>query len=221
MKVFIVIAAYNVAERIITVIHDLQAAGFDNLIVVDDASVDNTYHLALAQGVIVLHHIMNRGQGAALQTGDAYALRHDADYIVHFDGDGQMQAKDIKNMLAPLEQGTVDITLGSRYLGLTSNIPALKRYFYFPVGRIINFLFTGLWLSDVHCGLRAMNRSTAEKIIITQDRMAHNSEILGKISTYHLSFKEIPVTIIYHQFGQGFIGGARIVKDLLKAKLLK
>ena len=221
MKIFIVIASFNVEDYIGGVIKRLQFAGFNNLVVVDDNSSDNTRFIAKKLGAIVLHHIMNRGQGAALQTGDDYALRNGADYIIHFDGDGQMQAEDITNMLKPLKINQVDITLGSRYLGLSSNIPALKRYFYFPIGRIINFIFTGLWLSDVHCGFRAMNRHAAKSIIITQDRMAHNSEILGKISSKNLRFKEIPVKIIYHHFGQGLGGGMKIVKDLIKAKLLK
>ncbi len=224
MKVFIVIAAFNVEEHIGSVIEQLRSAGFLNLVVVDDSSNDNTLAIVKKTGVTVLHHFINRGQGAALQTGNQFALAAGADFIIHFDGDGQMQTKDIPSMLEPLTTGSVDMVLGSRYLGLSSKIPFIKKYIYFPIGRLVNLVFTGLWLTDVHCGFRAMNRHAAESIVITQDRMAHGSEILEKINTKNLRLREVPVTILYHKFGQGLLGtngAVRTVMDLVKAKLLK
>ena len=224
MNIFVVIPAFNVEDYIGNVIDKLRAVGFSNLIVVDDNSNDNTFTIAEQKGVTVLHHLINRGQGAALQTGNEFALQAGADYIVHFDGDGQMRAEDIKPMLKLLQNDEVDVVLGSRYLGKKSNIPILKKYFYFPIGRIINLIFTGLWLTDIHCGFRAMNRQAVQSIIIRQDRMAHASEILESVNTNKLRFKEIPVSITYHHFGSGLLGinGAlNIVKDLIKAKLLK
>jgi len=81
--------------------------------------------------------------------------------------------------------------------------------------------FSGLKLSDVHNGLRAFSRAAAEEIRLTHDGMAHASEIVEQIKLKDLKYKEVPVTISYHEFGQGFISGLKILKDLLFGKINK
>ena len=112
---FIVIAAYNEQTTIASVVQRLLAR-YPNVVVVDDGSTDNTARFAARAGAVVLRHIINRGQGAALQTGITYALRKGACYVVTFDGDGQHQVEDIPGLLYPLLQGTHDVALGSRFL---------------------------------------------------------------------------------------------------------
>ena len=65
-----------------------------------------------------------------------------------------------------------------------------------------------------------MTAKTAQKIKIKQDRMAHCSEILKKISNPNIKVKEVPITVIYNDFGQTFSGGIKIVKDLILGKLI-
>lgn len=224
MKVFIVIPTYNNANKIGGVISDLIDHNYRNIIVVDDGSRDATLSEIKKYPVIYLCHTINRGQGAALETGNEYARRQGADAVVHFDADGQMRAGDIEILLNPLKRENYQLVLGSRYLSSESNLPLIKRFIYLPIGRIVNFIFTGMWLTDAHCGLRALRSDALEKIQITQDRMAHATEILEKISTAKLKFKEVPVNIKYDHFGQGLggINGAwQTVKDLVKARFLK
>ena len=80
---------------------------------------------------------------------------------------------------------------------------------------------TGVRLTDVHNGFRAMSRSAAEKIRIEQDRMAHNSEIVAQLRVHHLRFCEVPVTITYSEYGQKLSDGVKIIRDLIIKKLLK
>ncbi len=223
MITYIVIPAVNSEATIGKVLTDLQAAGYAHCVVIDDGSTDRTAAVAQAHGAHVIRHMINLGQGAGLQTGTVYALAQGAELLVHFDADGQMDPGDIATLLKPLQSGTIDVAIGSRYLQNDSDIPMLKRYVYFPIGRVVNLLFTGLWLSDAHCGLRALTAQAAHNITIRQDRMAHATEILELISKKNLRYVEVPVTIQYHEFGQGLrgINGAlRTVKDLIKAKLL-
>jgi len=225
MNIFVVIPIYNNANKIGGVISDLISHGYNNIVVVDDGSSDNILlELARYPQVRVLQHIINRGQGAALQTGNSFALWQGADVIVHFDADGQMQARDIIKLIQPIIDNKCEVALGSRYLGDSAGLPWLKRYVYFPIGRLVNLMFTGLWLTDAHCGLRALSSSAAKQIDIRQDRMAHATEILEKISRSKLKFIEVPVDIRYDKFGQGLSGvnGAiQTVKDLVKAKFFK
>lgn len=219
---WIIIPAYNATNTIVQVIDDVRSAGYENICIIDDASGDDTYKKAKQTGVVVLQHVINRGQGAALQTGNEYALSRGAEVLVHVDADGQMQTADIPTLVTALKTG-IDVALGSRYLTAqtSSKSPVIKKYFIHPLGRVINFIFTGLWLTDAHCGFRALTADAARKITITQDRMAHNTEILELIREHKLRFQEVPVTILYHEFGQGFGGGVRIVLDLLKQRVIK
>ncbi len=221
MKIYIVIPAFNEADHITKVITDLKNHGYENIVVVDDGSTDGTFEQAKKNQVKVLQHVVNRGMGAALQTGNDFALKQGAEVIVHFDADGQMLASDIKNMVDPIIKEKIDITLGSRFLSSKGEMPLSKKYIIHPLAKVINYFFTRLWLSDVHNGFRALSAQAAKKIIITQDRMAHNTEIVEKIKKYHLKYREVPVTIKYYEYGQSIGGGLKILRDLLIGKLIR
>lgn len=116
-EVYITIPMYNDEKMILNVIKSLKEAGFNNIVVVDDGSKDNGYNVVKENtNVILTKHIINRGQGAALQTGMEIAIDKGAKYIVHFDSDGQHDVKDIDHMLDTLIEGKYDIVLGSRFL---------------------------------------------------------------------------------------------------------
>src|SRR5690349_9990172 len=125
-KLYVVIAAYNEAGAITGVVRELLAT-CPNVVVVDDGSRDETWRAAHAGGAVVLRHMLNRGQGAALQTGITYALAQGAEVIVTFDADGQHRPEDIPALVAPIARGEVDICLGSRFLEHGSAVPLGRR----------------------------------------------------------------------------------------------
>lgn len=219
-KIFCIIPAYNESRYITEVINSLRGM-VDEIVVVDDASSDNTVAKAIAAGAKVLQHVINRGQGAALLTGTKYALRQGADLIVHFDGDGQFLVADIPNMLAPLESGVADIVFGSRFLAKSLEMPWLKKRIIMPVARHINKLLWGINTTDPQSGFRAMTASAGKQILWEQDRMAHCSEILARAFAHKLRIKEVPITVIYHDFGQKLSGGFKIIKEMFLGYLIK
>lgn len=222
MNVAIIIAAYNEQGSVGKVVKNLHKYQYNNVIVVDDGSKDETSKEAFEAGATVLKHIINRGQGAALQTGISYALKNNADIIVTFDADGQHKAKDIKRLIKPIEQKKVDVCLGSRFLKHTTNAPLTRRVIL-KGGALSMRLFYGLKLTDSHNGLRAFSKKAAKKIKIKSDGMEHASEIIEQIADHHLRYKEIPNTITYSQKtlakGQGNSNAINIMTKMIIGKL--
>ncbi len=221
-QTYITIPMYNDEKMILNVIKDLNSAGYNNIVVVDDGSKDNGYDVVKDNSnAIVTKHIINRGQGAALQTGMEIALDIGAKYIIHFDSDGQHDVKDLDEMLDTLTKGKYDIVLGSRFIQ-ENKIP-LKKKIILRLGIFFTFLLSQIWLTDVHNGLRVMTAETAKKLDLQHDRMEHASEILDKVKSLNLKYKEVPVTIHYTDYsqakGQRISNSINIAMKLISSKL--
>jgi len=175
--------------------------------------------------VYYIKHRVNLGQGAALQTGLNFAKMQVAQIVVTFDADGQHSAGDINRLIAPLLDHTADIVIGSRFLDIENESMPLVRKMILQSARFVNLLFSGILLSDAHNGLRAMNQKAINAIQISENRMAHASEILLEIKSHHLKCIEVPVNIRYTEAsikkGQSSIDSIRILFDLVLHKLFK
>jgi polyprenyl-phospho-N-acetylgalactosaminyl synthase len=220
-SIWVVVTAYNESSVISEVVNGIRQAGY-SVVVVDDASSDDTGDRALSAGARVLRHPVNLGQGAALQTGSAFALRNEAQYIVTFDGDGQHRPEDIASLTDALMRHQADFALGSRFLGNALDLPRLRRAIL-RLAVLFTRLTTGLKVTDAHNGMRAMTRRGASYIRLRQNRMAHASEILDQIARSKLAYVEVPVTIVYTAYslqkGQRISNSVSILIDLLTRRL--
>jgi polyprenyl-phospho-N-acetylgalactosaminyl synthase len=222
--VAVVLAAFNEEEAIAQTLARL-VQGPWRIVVVDDASSDATPEIARSFQVDVLEHACNLGQGATLQTGIEYALGcPGTEFIVTMDADGQHDPADIPRLLAPLRAGTQGVTLGSRFLlpNHAINIPPLRRCVLWLAVRFTRRM-TGLRVTDTHNGFRAFTVAVARRLRLTQNRMAHASEILTQIRALGVSYSEVPVTITYTPYslrrGQSTFNSVNILLDLLLSKL--
>lgn len=223
-SVYIIVPAYNEQEVLYKTIAALSYPGY-SIVLIDDGSAKNLKEYIKELPVYFLQHQINLGQGAALQTGNEFALKMGAEYIVHFDADGQHQLSDISNLLQPLLNMECDISLGSRFLNeQRKEVPGTKRVII-HIARYINYMFTGTLLSDAHNGLRAMNKKAAELLVLKENRMSHASEILFLIKKHKLKLKEVSVSILYTNYskqkGQSVWNSIRILFDLLLHKLFQ
>ena len=212
-QVYVVLAAYNEAACIEEVVRGVLAL-YPHVVVVDDGSRDDTFERALRAGATGLQHAINRGQGAALQTGISFAITQGAEFVVTFDSDGQHRVEDIARLVTPVHRGEVDITLGSRFLGKAVNMTTGRRLLL-KAGILFTRVFSGVRVSDTHNGLRGFSRRAAERIRITLDRMAHASELIDQVGASGLPYREVPVSIHYTEYsqakGQQALGAIKIL----------
>jgi len=222
-NIWVVVPAYNEGAVVSTTVLGLLQC-FANVVVVDDCSTDDTGEMALRAGSYVVRHPVNLGQGAALATGIAYALRAGAAAVVTFDADGQHSAVEARAMTSLLQVQNLDVVLGSRFLGNAEGMTWGRRALL-KLAVSFTRLTTGLPLTDAHNGLRALSRRAASTIQIRQNRMAHASEILEQIASHRLSFAEMPCTITYTDYskakGQRWSGAFAVLSDLLTRRLYR
>ena len=218
-KIFIIIPAYNETDVIASIITPLIALQYE-VVVVNDGSKTDIEQFICHLPVHYLRHEINLGQGAALQTGMSYVKRFDPDYVVHYDADGQHSLHDIVSFISVLKEANVDMVLGSRFLRKdTQELVPFKRRLLLKTARLVNWFFTGLLLTDAHNGFRVMRGSVLHKIELTENRMAHATEMLRLIKAKGLSFVEAPTEIHYTQYslekGQRASNSINILIDLV------
>jgi polyprenyl-phospho-N-acetylgalactosaminyl synthase len=223
--VYVIVPAFNEQEVIRNVITELLQSPYEVIVVDDGSSPSLKSTLSNIEGLHYIRHKVNLGQGAALQTGIDYALRRNASYIVTFDADGQHAAADIERLLSPLQDNEAVITLGSRFLEKNMHNAPAGRKWLLNAGRVVNYFFTGLYLSDAHNGLRAMTREAAGKFRLKENRMAHATEFLFAIRKHGLKYKEVPAVVTYTRYskakGQSVFNSIRIFFDLVLHKLFE
>jgi len=209
---------YNEASVVGGVIDGVRQE-FPNVVCVDDGSSDGSQEIARRAGAVVVQHPVNLGQGAALQTGFEYALQDpELDCIVTFDADGQHRVEDAKAMADRVRSCEADLVLGSRFLDGRTKLSPAKRL-VLRTAAVQSRLATGMPLTDAHNGLRAIGPDVARKIHLTQNRMAHASELIHQVSEIKPRWVEHPVEIIYTDYskakGQSLLNSVNIIADLL------
>jgi glycosyltransferase involved in cell wall biosynthesis len=221
---YVVVMAYNEARVIREVVQRVLAVGA-HVVIVDDASTDGTLEQLRGLPITAVRHGVNLGQGAATQTGVDFALARGARYLVTFDGDGQHDETDIPRLVDALAEGGQDVVLTSRFLGKPATGMSRTRRWLLRAAILYTRWTTGLPLTDAHNGLRAFRAEVAPALRITQNRMAHASELLQKIGDAKLRYTEVPTVVRYDDYsrakGQTGLGAVDILFDLLVKRFFR
>lgn len=195
--VLIVVPAYNEDQNIASVIARVrEVVPAVDVLVVDDGSSDGTAVAAGDAGAEVISLPFNLGYGVALQTGFKYALERGYDYVVQMDADGQHEASSVLDLIDEARKGTVDVILGSRFLGSSTFKPRLARRVGIVLFRAIVSRVVGKRISDPTSGFQALNRSVLE--LYATDAYPTDYPDADVLIMAHLSgfrIKEIPVVM--------------------------
>ena len=222
--IFFIIPCYNEAKVIRNTVIDVLEKGY-SVIIIDDCSKDGSKKQLAGLPIYYLRHRVNMGQGAALQTGIDFEKKKGAKYFVTFDADGQHDSNDIQGMVEFLEKENADIVFGSRFLpGAKTNV-SRSRSFALNMGRYINFLVSGIMLSDSFNGLRLLSQKAADNIRLTENRMAHPAELMMMTAAKKLKYAEYPVSIHYSEYskskGLKNKDGIKILFEILLNKIFR
>ena len=214
-----IVPMYNEEQVISQVVTDLRSI-FPHVICVDDGSNDKSAAKALEAGALVLRHVVNIGQGAALSTGFTWVQSQSQfSYVVTFDADGQHRPEDALRLVTELVRKQVDVVFASRFLDQDqATIPLAKRLVLKTVTKITKSL-TDVELSDAHNGLRALTVDATRQVNLTQNGMAHATQFVSLVLQANLKYVEIPVTILYTPYsrskGQSLLNSINIALDLI------
>lgn len=223
MKILIIMPAFNEALMIGQIIKKIQQLGFEQIAVVDDGSIDQTAECAKRAGAMVLRHPINRGLGAALATGFAYANLVEADLAVTIDSDGQHDPDDIPALIQPILDRQADVVIGSRLLK-PAGMPWYRIIGNWSLTWLTSWLF-GIKMTDSQSGFRAFSKLALEKIAIQSNRMEVSSEIFSEIKRNNLRHLEIPIQAIYTNYslkkGQTNLNAISIIRRLIFQALKK
>lgn len=204
MKVIAVMPAYNAERTLEPTYRDIPPGVVDEIILVDDASTDNTVKIAEKLGLTVVRHPVNKGYGANQKTCYRLALEKGADIIVMIHPDYQYDSRLIVHIIGLLKEGFLDVMLGSRIRSrkeaLEGGMP-LYKYFANRSLTFIENICLGMNLSEWHTGFRAFTRKVLETIPWqnNSDDFVFDSQVLVQCVAFGFRIGEIPVPVRYHE----------------------
>jgi glycosyltransferase involved in cell wall biosynthesis len=198
-KICALVPAYNAAATLEYLLHSLLPYAI-RIVVIDDGSTDETARIARGfrdQGVVVLKHKWNRGKGAALQTGYAWALKHDFDLLVTMDSDLQHLPDDLPGMVEILQRNRLDFLIGSRFKQKW-RIPFFRR----TGNRFSSWIasnFCRQKIQDSQCGFRLFRLPACIPVLraVAYNRFAVETEVILKISLAGLRTGFAPIRVVY------------------------
>ncbi len=219
-ETLIIIPAYNEEKTIKQVLEDLNNSGVleqADVLVVNDASKDNTNYIVKKEKVKLVTHVFNLGYGAAIQLGYKYAVRRGYNYVIQMDADGQHDAENIPRLLqelkTPDESGRLpDIVVGSRFLPESSeyHVGCFKR-FAIKVFKGVIKRHTGQVITDPTSGLQGFRFPAFlyYSKFANFDERYPDANMLLQMILLKFQVREIPAKMHMREFGTSMHSGLK------------
>ncbi|MFH1566179.1 MAG: glycosyltransferase family 2 protein [bacterium] len=215
-ETLIIIPARNEQGNIAEVIADLKKVGFGDILVVDDGSDDNTGIAASKAGAKVITHSVNMGVGAGSRSGFEFAADRNYEYVVTFDGDGQMRAEDAARIYEEAQKG-YDFVYGSRHFDF-AGVPKVRKYTNF-LADVLTASLSGKFVRDTQSGLRCIKVDLLKKFNLKARGYAISSELVVASLINGVTPKPVKIDAIYTKEslkkGQKISNSLRVVRELL------
>ena len=193
-KILIIIPAYNEEASILKTCKEIYEynskykTNYD-ILVINDCSTDSTLKICKGNDIPVISLVHNLGIGGAVQTGYKYALSHDYDIAIQFDGDGQHDVNYVEKLIAPIIKDQADFVIGSRFIEELSSFKTsgARRLGIKIISRFIKIACRKK-IYDTTSGFRAANKK-----VITEFANEYPLEYPEPITTVELVKKKYRV----------------------------
>ncbi|HSV23411.1 MAG TPA: glycosyltransferase family 2 protein [Xanthobacteraceae bacterium] len=230
-KICVVLPAYNAARTLEMTFHEIPADVIDDVILVDDASTDDTLRLATKLGVFAVRHDYNKGYGGNQKTCYRLALERGADIVIMLHPDYQYTPKLLLPMASMLCSGLFDVVLGSRILGIGARAGGMPLYKYMA-NRVLTFvqnILIGHKLSEYHTGYRGFTRSVIEAVPLERNSndFIFDNQMLSQIVYLGFRVGEISCPAKYFpeassiNFRRSVIYGLGVLKTSISFRLAR
>lgn len=200
-KIIIVIAAYNAEKTLEKTVTNIPPGIANQIILIDDASQDNTLKIAQRLNLRIYAHTENKGYGAAQKTGYREALRSGADIVVLLHADYQYDPRKIPELVKPILENRADMVFGSRMLGkgaLKGGMPLWKYCANIFSTALANAVFR-MRLSEYHSGFRAYSSKLLRSIDFeaNSDKHIFDAQVIAQAVSKNYRIAEIPIPTLY------------------------
>lgn len=182
----ILIPARNEETSVAEVIAEVIQRTDCRVVLIDDASTDDTVQMARRAGAVVLPLSVQLGAWGALQTGMRYALKEGYQYVITMDADGQHEAADLHELFEPVHEGRADVSIGA----CVSRGSQLRR-----IAWVFLKLISDLTMEDITSGFRAYNESAVRLLATREATLLEYQDIgvLAKLKRNGLKISEVQV----------------------------
>lgn len=212
MKVLIIIPAYNEELNIEKTVNDVKNNTEYDYVVVNDCSKDNTKKVCEKNEFNMISLPVNYGLTSGIQIGMKYAYENNYDIAIQFDGDGQHQAKYIKDLVEKIEKENCDIAIGSRFE--KEKKPHSMRMLGSNIIQFAIKLVTGKRITDPTSGMRAYNKKAIKEFIINTSLTPEPDTIVYMIKK-GLNVQEVQVEMKEREFGESYLNTFKSIEYML------
>ncbi|HBG08131.1 MAG: glycosyl transferase family 2 [Geobacteraceae bacterium GWC2_58_44] len=230
-KIVIVLPAYNAAKTLEMTYNEIPFEFVDDVILVDDASRDDTAEVARRLGIRTVIHPQNRGYGGNQKTCYQTALSHGADIVVMLHPDYQYTPRLVTAMASMIAYGEFDAVLASRILGIGALKGGMPLYKYVANRflTLVENLLLGHKLSEYHTGYRAFSREILEKLPLelNSEDFIFDNQMLAQIVWAGFRIGEVSCPTKYFEdassinFRRSVVYGLGVLKTALQFRLCK
>lgn len=219
-KILVIIPAYNEQDNILNVLRDITKYASDmDYLVINDCSKDKTLKILQSSKAEYIDLPVNLGIGGGVQTGYLYAYKNDYDIAIQMDGDGQHNARYLKDLVRPILEGKADVVIGSRYIAREGFQSSFMRRLGIKFLSLLIRICAGIKVNDVTSGFRAVNKEMIEIFAndYAQDYPEPEAIVLAAQKGAHIV--EVPIVMNERTGGRSSIAGLKTIYYMIKVSL--